>query len=198
VFRLAQFELADPTFRKSAPFYFAPPIFFRNNTCRSVWKQRLLSPFYSALRQNPVRRSSGSYSQKSLSFLCSIICAHKSCVCHSYKNNRGVPKLFPLWNSLNPPVRAQWIHQPRPIFTSLLPYLVTSGPPRIDLTPQEWNDCSVHPEQICGSEAFRGPVNATRPACIRVLHRPGDIRHWGNGIAPQLPAVRAVQERDVS
>jgi hypothetical protein len=186
VFRLAQFELADPTFRKSALFYFAPPIFFRNNTCRTVCKQRPLSPFYSALRQNRVRRSSGSYSQKSLSFLCSIICAHKSCVCHSYKNNRGVPKLFPLWNSHHPSALAPRIN------------VAHLRKARIDLTPQEWNDCSVHPERICGSEAFRGPVNATKPACIRVLHWPGDIRHWGNGIAPQLPAVRAVQERDVS
>jgi hypothetical protein len=197
VFRLAQFELADPTFRKSAPFYFAPPIFFRNNTCGTVCKQRLLSPFYSALSQNPVRRSSGSYSQKPLSFLCSIICAHKSCVCHSYKNNRGVPKLFPLWNSLNPlSAHNGFISH----IQSLPHYFLTSlllARPALTLL--------LRNGMIVRFTQSRFAVQRSSGAGQRDEARPHQSSSlaWGHqtlgiGMAPQLPAARAVQERDVS
>jgi len=76
-------------------------------------------------------------------------------------------------------------------------------PSLIDLTPQEWNDCSVRPKQI----AVQRPVNATRLARISLRHwvlrawtvqRRAVLETWGIGIAPRLPAVRAVQERDFS
>ena len=55
--------------------------------------------------------------------------------------------------------------------------------------------------------AVQRPVNATRLARISLRHwvlrlgqykRRAVLETWGIGIAPRLPAVRAVQERDFS
>src|SRR5256885_9321359 len=82
------------------------------------------------------------------------------------QNNRGVPKLFPSWHSRlaelivsAPPFRSTRFHlrlATRHSFTAIqfggTRYFFL---PRIDLTPQEWNDGSVRLQQMRGSRPGR-------------------------------------------